>query len=150
MFAAGFLGMAALIFIAVLASTNRRAIRLRTVELALALQVAIGALVLYVPLGRRALEGMAHGVGAVLASGKAGIHFLFGNLVNFSVDGIGFVFALNVLPLVVFFSALIAVLYYLGIMQLVIRFIGGAMARLLGTSQTESMSAVANVFVGQS
>ena len=59
------------------------------------------------------------------ASGKAGIHFLFGNLVNFSVDGIGFVFALNVLPLVVFFSALIAVLYYLGIMQLVIRFIGG-------------------------
>ncbi len=93
---------------------------------------------------------MAHGVDAVLASGKAGIHFLFGNLVNFSVDGIGFVFALNVLPLVVFFSALIAVLYYLGIMQLVIRFIGGAMARLLGTSQTESMSAVANVFVGQS
>ncbi|HAT1558037.1 TPA: NupC/NupG family nucleoside CNT transporter, partial [Aeromonas hydrophila] len=150
MFAAGFLGMAALILIAVLASTNRRAIRLRTVGLALALQVAIGALVLYVPLGRRALEGMAHGVDAVLASGKAGIHFLFGNLVNFSVDGIGFVFALNVLPLVVFFSALIAVLYYLGIMQLVIRFIGGAMARLLGTSQTESMSAVANVFVGQS
>ncbi|MBS4699763.1 NupC/NupG family nucleoside CNT transporter [Aeromonas media] len=150
MFAAGFLGMAALILIAVFASTNRRAIRLRTVGLALALQVAIGALVLYVPLGRRALEGMAHGVDAVLASGKAGIHFLFGNLVNFSVDGIGFVFALNVLPLVVFFSALIAVLYYLGIMQLVIRFIGGAMARLLGTSQTESMSAVANVFVGQS
>ncbi|MEH8253609.1 NupC/NupG family nucleoside CNT transporter [Aeromonas veronii] len=150
MFAAGFLGMAVLILIAVLASTNRRAIRLRTVGLALALQVAIGALVLYVPLGRRALEGMAHGVDAVLASGKAGIHFLFGNLVNFSVDGIGFVFALNVLPLVVFFSALIAVLYYLGIMQVVIRFIGGAMARLLGTSQTESMSAVANVFVGQS
>ncbi len=150
MFAAGFLGMAALILIAVLASTNRRAIRLRTVGLALALQVAIGALVLYVPLGRRALEGMAHGVDAVLASGKAGIHFLFGNLVNFSVDGIGFVFALNVLPLVVFFSALIAVLYYLGIMQVVIRIIGGAMARLLGTSQTESMSAVANVFVGQS
>lgn len=79
MFAAGFLGMAALILIAVLASTNRRAIRLRTVGLALALQVAIGALVLYVPLGRRALEGMAHGVDAVLASGKAGIHFLFGN-----------------------------------------------------------------------
>ncbi|MGN5139482.1 Na+ dependent nucleoside transporter N-terminal domain-containing protein [Aeromonas sp. 164P] len=144
-----FLGMAALILIAVLASTNRRAIRLRTVGLALALQVAIGALVLYVPAGARALEGMAHGVDAVLASGKAGIHFLFGNLVNFSVDGIGFVFALNVLPLVVFFSALIAVLD-LGIMQLVIRFIGGAMARLLGTSQTESMSAVANVFVGQS
>ncbi|MCX4035130.1 NupC/NupG family nucleoside CNT transporter [Aeromonas caviae] len=150
MFAAGFLGMAALILIAVFASTNRRAIRLRTVGLALALQVAIGALVLYAPLGRRALEGMAHGVEAVLASGKAGIHFLFGNLVNFSVDGIGFVFALNVLPLVVFFSALIAVLYYLGIMQVVIRIIGGAMARLLGTSQTESMSAVANVFVGQS
>ncbi len=150
MFAMGFLGIAALMLIGVLASTNRRAINYKTVGLAFGLQVVIGALVLYVPFGMQALESMSHGVHAVLDSGKAGIRFLFGNLVNFSVEGIGFVFALNVLPLVVFFSALIAVLYYLGVMQFVIRTIGGAMAKLLGTSQAESMSAVANVFVGQS
>ncbi|MGF1756714.1 NupC/NupG family nucleoside CNT transporter [Photobacterium sagamiensis] len=150
MFAVGFLGMATLVGIGVAASTNRKAIKFRTVGAALALQMMIGAFVLYVPAGRSVLNAMSNGVHAVLDSGKAGIHFLFGNLVNFSVDGIGFVFALNVLPLVVFFSALISVLYYLGVMQYVIRIIGGGMAKILGTSQTESMSAVSNVFVGQS
>ncbi|WP_338049198.1 NupC/NupG family nucleoside CNT transporter [Photobacterium sanctipauli] len=150
MFAIGFLGIGALLGIGIAASTNRKAIKVRTVGMAFLLQLAIGALVLYVPWGRSALESMSHGVHAVLDSGKAGIQFLFGNLVNFSVDGIGFVFALNVLPLVVFFSALIAVLYYLGIMQFIIRMIGGAMAKVLGTSKAESMSAVSNVFVGQS
>ncbi|WP_028117873.1 NupC/NupG family nucleoside CNT transporter [Ferrimonas senticii] len=150
MFAIGFVGIAVLVLIGFLISTNRRAINWRTVSLALLMQMAIGALVLYVPLGRQALQGLSHGVHAVLDSGKAGIRFLFGNLVNFSVEGIGFVFALNVLPLVIFFSAFIAVLYYLGIMQLVIRTIGGLVAKALGTSQAESMSAVANAFVGQS
>ncbi|QUJ68803.1 NupC/NupG family nucleoside CNT transporter [Photobacterium sp. GJ3] len=150
MFAIGFLGIAALLGIGYAASTNRKAIKFRTVGTAFVLQMAIGAFVLYVPWGRAVLESMSHGVHAVLNSGKSGINFLFGNLVNFSVDGIGFVFALNVLPLVVFFSALIAVLYHLGVMQYVIRIIGGAMAKLLGTSKAESMSAVSNVFVGQS
>ncbi|WP_076537261.1 NupC/NupG family nucleoside CNT transporter [Shewanella sp. UCD-KL21] len=146
----GFIGMLALLGIAYACSVNRSAINLRTVGTALGLQVAIGALVLYVPIGRQALESMSHGVHVVLDSGKAGIQFLFGNLVNFSVEGIGFVFALNVLPLVVFFSSLIAVLYYLGVMQFIIRLIGGGMAKILGTSKTESMSAVSNIFVGQS
>ncbi|MBY6186673.1 NupC/NupG family nucleoside CNT transporter [Marinobacter hydrocarbonoclasticus] len=150
MFAIGFLGIAVLLLVGLAVSTNRRAINLRTVSLAFVMQMAIGALVLYVPAGRKALEALSHGVHAVLDSGKAGIQFLFGNLVNFSVEGIGFVFALNVLPLVVFFSALIAVLYYLGIMQFIIRTIGGLVAKALGTSQAESMSAVANAFVGQS
>ncbi|MGZ9899565.1 NupC/NupG family nucleoside CNT transporter [Shewanella gaetbuli] len=150
MFAIGFLGITALLVIGYLCSTNRQAISLRVVGSAFALQMAIGALVLYVPIGRSILEGMSHGVHAVLDSGKSGIQFLFGNLVNFSVEGIGFVFALNVLPLVVFFSALISVLYYLGIMQFIIRIIGGAVAKVVGTSQAESMSAVSNAFVGQS
>lgn len=150
MFAMGFLGIAALLGIALAISGNRKAIKLRTVGMAFLLQFIIGALVLYVPWGMKVLEVMSHGVHAVLDSGKAGIHFLFGNLVNFSVEGVGFVFALNVLPLVVFFSALISVLYYLGVMQYVIRIIGGALAKLLGTSKAESMSAVSNVFVGQS
>ncbi|WP_413112579.1 Na+ dependent nucleoside transporter N-terminal domain-containing protein, partial [Thaumasiovibrio sp. DFM-14] len=130
MFAIGFLGIATLIGIGYATSVNRQAINLRTVGTAFLLQLGIGALVLYVPLGRTVLESMSHGVHAVLDSGKAGIHFLFGSLVNFSVEGIGFVFALNVLPLVVFFSALIAVLYHMGVMQYVIRIIGGAMAKV--------------------
>ena len=150
MFAIGFLGIAVLLGIALLASDNRKAINLRTVGTAFLLQFCIGAIVLYVPWGVKILEAMSHGIHAVIDSGKAGIHFLFGNLVNFSVDGVGFVFALNVLPLVVFFSALISVLYYLGVMQYVIKIIGGAMAKLLGTSRAESMSAVSNIFVGQS
>ncbi|MBW3164110.1 NupC/NupG family nucleoside CNT transporter [Ferrimonas balearica] len=150
MFAIGFVGILVLLLVGLAVSTNRRAINFRTVGLAFVMQMAIGALVLYVPMGRKALEALSHGVHAVLDSGKAGVNFLFGNLVNFSVEGIGFVFALNVLPLVVFFSALIAVLYYLGVMQFIIRTIGGLVSKALGTSQAESMSAVANAFVGQS
>ncbi|KZL22114.1 Nucleoside permease NupX [Pseudovibrio axinellae] len=150
MFATGFLGIATLIVIALLVSTNRKAIKLRTVGGALALQIGIGAFVLYVPAGRAMLHGMSKGIAGVIDSGRSGVNFLFGNLTNGNLsDTVGFVFAFNVLCLVIFFSALIAVLYHLGIMQIVIRFIGGGMAKLLGISQAESMSAVSNVFVGQ-
>ena len=146
-------GMAVLIAIAVLLSSNRRAINLRTVIWAFVLQVAIGALVLYVPVGRAILGGMSAGVANVIAYGNQGISFIFGGLVSdkmFEVfGGGGFVFALRVLPVIVFFSSLIAVLYYLGIMQLVIRVLGGGLQKLLGTSRTESLSATANIFVGQ-
>lgn len=150
MFATGFLGIAALIAIAVLVSTNRKAINLRTVGGALALQIGIGAFVLYVPAGRTILHAMSQGISSVIDSGRSGVNFLFGNLTNGALnDTVGFVFAFNVLCLVIFFSSLIAVLYHLGVMQIVIRVIGGGMAKLLGTSQAESMSAVSNVFVGQ-
>ncbi|CAI1149534.1 Nucleoside permease nupX [Serratia quinivorans] len=146
-------GMAVLIAIAVLLSSNRRAIKFRTVGWAFVLQVAIGALVLYVPVGRAILGGMSAGVANVIAYGNQGISFIFGGLVSdkmFEVfGGGGFVFALRVLPVIVFFSSLIAVLYYLGIMQLVIRVLGGGVQKLLGTSRTESLSATANIFVGQ-
>lgn len=145
-------GMAVLIAIAVLLSSNRRAIKLRTVAWAFIIQVGIGALVLYVPLGRSILGSMSNGVANVIAYGNQGISFIFGGLVSdkmFEVFGGGFVFALRVLPVIVFFSSLIAVLYYLGIMQLVIRVLGGGLQKLLGTSRTESLSATANIFVGQ-
>lgn len=146
-------GMMVLIAIAVLLSSNRRAIKLRTVLGAFIIQIAIGALVLYVPLGRRILGGMSEGVANVIAYGNQGISFIFGGLVSdkmFEVfGGGGFVFALRVLPVIVFFSSLIAVLYYLGIMQLVIKVLGGGLQKLLGTSRTESLSATANIFVGQ-
>ncbi|WP_145556198.1 NupC/NupG family nucleoside CNT transporter [Yersinia canariae] len=146
-------GMAVLILIAVLLSSNFRAINIRTVVGAFIIQVGIGALVLYVPVGRRILGGMSEGVANVIAYGNDGISFMFGGLVSdkmFEVfGGGGFVFALRVLPVIVFFSSLIAVLYYLGVMQLVIKVLGGGLQKLLGTSRTESLSATANIFVGQ-
>ncbi|EKM0376356.1 NupC/NupG family nucleoside CNT transporter [Cronobacter turicensis] len=149
----GLVGMLALLLIAVALSSNRKAINLRTVVGAWLIQIAIGALVLYVPAGRKVLLAMSEGVANVIAYGNSGISFLFGGLVSdkmFEVfGGGGFIFALRVLPVIVFFSSLIAVLYYLGIMQLVIRLLGGALRKVLKTSRTESLSATANIFVGQ-
>lgn len=142
-------GMVVLILLAVLLSDNRKAINLRTVGGAFAIQFIIGGFVLYVPWGRDLLAGFSSGVQSVIDYGKDGIGFLFGSLVNFSVDGIGFIFAFQVLPTVIFFSALISVLYYIGAMQWVIKILGGGLQKALGTSRAESMSAAANIFVGQ-
>ncbi|WPC74673.1 NupC/NupG family nucleoside CNT transporter [Vibrio porteresiae] len=142
-------GMIVLIAFAVLLSDNRKAINLRTVGCAFAIQFIIGGFVLYVPWGRDVLAGFSAGVQHVIDYGKDGIGFLFGSLVNFSVDGIGFIFAFQVLPTVIFFSALISVFYYLGVMQWVVRILGGGLQKALGTSRAESLSAAANIFVGQ-
>jgi CNT family concentrative nucleoside transporter len=141
--------MVVLIAIAVLLSDNRKAINLRTVGGAFAIQFLLGAFVLYVPWGRDLLGGFSSGVASVIDFGKSGTSFLFGNLVSFSVDGLGFIFAFQVLPTLIFFSSLISVLYYIGVMQWVIKILGGALEKALGTSQAESMSAAANIFVGQ-
>lgn len=149
----GVTGMIVLVLLAVLMSNNRRAINVRTVFAALLLQIAIGALVLYVPAGRAVLGTLTDGMANIIAYGNKGIEFLFGGLVSdkmFEVfGGGGFVFALRVLPVIVFFSSLIAVLYYLGVIQFIIRILGGGLQKLLGTSRTESLSATANIFVGQ-
>ena len=141
------LGIIVLLVIAVLFSNNRKAINLRTVLGALAIQIGFAALILYVPFGRDALQATANGVSNVIAYGNEGINFVFGGLANPS--NVGFIFAVKVLPIIVFFSGLISVLYYLGIMQVVIKVIGGALQAALGTSKAESMSAAANIFVGQ-
>ena len=141
------LGIVVLLVIAVLFSNNRKAINLRTVLGALAIQIGFAALILYVPFGRDALQATANGVSNVIAYGNEGINFVFGVLADPS--NAGFIFAVKVLPIIVFFSGLISVLYYLGIMQVVIKVIGGALQAALGTSKAESMSAAANIFVGQ-
>lgn len=141
------LGIVVLLVIAFLLSNNKKAINLRTVFGALAIQIGIGAVILYWESGRHALKAAAEATNKVISYGNEGINFVFGGLPG--TAGQGFVFALGVLAPIVFFSALISVLYYLGVMQIVIRVLGGALQKLLGTSKPESMSAAANIFVGQ-
>lgn len=147
------LGMLALLAIAYGLSMNRKSIKLRVVLGAFVIQFLIGAFVLFVPIGKDILQFVSSGVNAILGFSKEGISFLFGGLADnkmFDVfGGGGFVFAIRVLPVIVFFSALVSVLYYLGIMQLFIRILGGGLQKILGTSKFESMSATANIFVGQ-
>ncbi|WP_024750767.1 NupC/NupG family nucleoside CNT transporter [Helicobacter pylori] len=143
-------GMAVLFLIAWVFSGNKRAINYRTIVSAFVIQVALGALALYVPLGREILQGLASGIQSVISYGYEGVRFLFGNLApNAKGDqGIGgFIFAINVLAIIIFFASLISLLYYLKIMPLVINLIGGALQKCLGTSKAESMSAAANIFV---
>ena len=143
-----------LVGIAVLASTDRRAIRPRVVLTALALQVALGALVLFAPLGQAALRTAADGVAAVLAYGDRGTAFLFGGLVEprmFELfGGSGFILALRVLPQILYVSALIGVLYHFGVMQALARVMGAGLQRVMGTSPIESFSAVITIAIGQS
>ncbi len=144
-------GVVTLLAIAFLLSNGKKSINYRTVGGALAIQAAFGGFVLYVPIGQEVLGGVSMGVASVIGYSQAGIDFLFGGLGTDAMfaNGVGFVFAIRVLPVIIFFSSLIAVLYYLGIMQMVIKFIGGGLQKALGTSRTESMSATANIFVGQ-
>lgn len=143
-----------LLGVAILLSSNRRAIRPRTVVAALAMQVGLGGLVLFVPIGRDLLRGVAAFVQTVLGYGDQGVAFLFGALVEPKMmevfGGTGFIIALRVLPQIVYVSALIALLYHVGLMQWLARAVGGLLRRCLGTSRIESFAAVATIFIGQS
>ncbi|KTF08614.1 NupC/NupG family nucleoside CNT transporter [Pseudoalteromonas sp. 10-33] len=140
-------GMCVLLGIAFAASTNRKAINLRTVAIAFAMQVVIGGFVLFFDAGKNVLASMSAAVSSVIGYANDGIGFLFGPLA--SQDTLGFIFAIQVLPVIVFFSALVAVLYHIGIMDWIIKILGGGLQKLLKTSRTESLSATANIFVGQ-
>lgn len=140
-----FIGIGVIFLLALLLSDNRRNINLRTVGLAFGTQTAIAALILYVPGGSTVLGGVVNAVQNVIDYGYDGTLFVFGDLAN---RNRGISIAFHVLPVIVFFSALMSTLYYMGIMQKVISIFGGWLHRLLQTSRTESMSAVANVFIG--
>jgi len=142
----GFAGIAALFGLAVLLSADRRAINLRVVGAAFALQAALAAFVLYFETGKRVIEWLSEGVQAVIAYSRAGIDMVFGPLAG---ESVGFSFAINVLPIIIFFSSLMSVLYHIGLMQWVVRLVGGSLQRVIGTGPVESMNAAANIFVGQ-
>lgn len=131
-------------------SSARSQINWRTVGGAFAIQAAIGGFVLYTSFGVDLLNNITVFVQNIIDYSKAGTGFLFGPLSDLSTgQNLGFIFAFQVLPVIIFFSALISVLYHLRIMSVIIKIIGGALKKLLGTSNPESMSAAANIFVGQ-
>jgi CNT family concentrative nucleoside transporter len=139
------IGVFTIFVIAVLLSNNRKAINRRTWLIAFALQTALAAFVLYIPAGGRFLDKVVRGVQFVINQGRHGIEFVFGTQIESSL---GFTIAFGVLPVIVFFAALMSVLYYLNIMQRVVGTFGGWLHKLLGTSHAESVSAVSNIFVG--
>jgi CNT family concentrative nucleoside transporter len=117
------------------------------------MQFCVGGFVLFIPWGQVVLKKITYAVQKIIDYSQAGIDFMLGGLVSDKMfelfGGMGFIFAFRVLPVIIFFSSLIAVLYHLKIMQIVIKMIGGSLQKLLGTSRAESMSAAANIFVGQ-
>jgi CNT family concentrative nucleoside transporter len=143
----GLAGIAVILGIAVLFSSNRKAINLRIVGAAFGLQVVIAAFVLYFDAGRATIDTLSAGVLKVIGYSKAGIDMVFGPLADTNV--IGFSFAINVLPIIIFFAALMSVMYHLRIMEWVVRLVGGFLHKVIGTGAVESMNAAANVFVGQ-
>ncbi len=141
-------GMVVILAIAVLLSSNRRAIKFRVVGAAFALQASLAALVLYISWGKVALNAASTGVSNLLGYSAKGTQFIFGPLASPEIGGNSF--AIAALPVIIFFASLISILYYLGIMQYVIRWIGGGLQKITGISKVESLCAAANIFVGQS
>jgi concentrative nucleoside transporter, CNT family len=141
-------GIALILLIAVTLSSNRSHIKLRIVGAAFALQIVIAVLVLYVPAGKAIISGMSQGVANLLGYAHAGIDFIFGPIAKPEIGGNSF--AIAALPVIIFFASLVSILYYLGIMQLIVRWVGGAIQKVTGVSKVESLCAAANIFVGQS
>jgi CNT family concentrative nucleoside transporter len=143
----GVAGIAVILLIAFALSTNRRAIRIRVVGAAFLLQAFIAWLVLYTSWGRAGILGLSAGVADLLGYATEGTEFLFGPS---AANPLAHSFAIAALPVIIFFASLVAILYYLGIMQRIVRWVGGAIGWVTGISRVESLSAAANIFVGQS
>ncbi|WP_028115341.1 NupC/NupG family nucleoside CNT transporter [Ferrimonas senticii] len=143
------LGIIVLLAVGYACSENRKAIQWRAVGGAFVIILAVAGFVLATDIGAGVLLAISNTVGQVFAYGSEGIKFAFGSLVNFSVEGVGFIWALQVLPQIIFTASLTALLYYLGIMQWFVKIIGGGLQKLLGTSRAESMSAAGNIVLGQ-
>ena len=143
----GIAGIIAILALAWLLSSNRKAIRLRVVGAAFALQAFIAWLVLWTSWGRAGIQGLSNGVANLLGYANKGTEFLFGPSAS---NPLANTFAIAALPVIIFFASLVAILYYLGIMQRIVRWVGGAIGWVTGISRVESLSAAANIFVGQS
>jgi concentrative nucleoside transporter, CNT family len=143
----GIAGILVILAIALLVSTNRRAIRLRVVGAAFALQAAVALFVFKTTIGVATIKGLSFAVANLLGYANKGTEFLFGPA---DKNPLANTFAIAALPVIIFFASLVAILYYLGIMQRIVRWVGGAIGWVTGISRVESLSAAANIFVGQS
>ena len=143
----GIIGILVIIGVAIALSSNRKAIQWRIILSGLAVQLLFAFIVLKWEAGRNALMKLSEGVQKLVSYANEGIGFVFGGLAD--ANNVGFVFAMSVLTIIIFFSSLISVLYYLGIMQFIIKIIGGFLSKVLGTTKAESVNAAANIFVGQ-
>ncbi|MCR6104893.1 NupC/NupG family nucleoside CNT transporter [Salipaludibacillus agaradhaerens] len=142
----GLFGCSIIILISILMSENKKRINVRTVTIGFILQVIFGILVLRWDVGQKAIQVASDGVNSLIGYGNEGLTFVFGPLADRSGD-VG-VFAVTVLGMIIFLTVLIALLYYFGIMQHVVRFIGGFISKLMQTSYAESVAAAANIFIG--
>ena len=143
----GIAGILVILGIAYALSSNRRAVRLRVVGAAFALQAFVAWLVLWTSWGRAGIQTLSNGVSNLLGYANKGTEFLFGPS---EANPLAHTFAIAALPVIIFFASLVAILYYLGIMQRIVRWLGGAIGWVTGISRVESLSAAANIFVGQS
>jgi CNT family concentrative nucleoside transporter len=144
----GILGLLTMLALAYLFSTNRKAIRLKTVGWGLGLQIAFAVFVLKMDYGRRLFQKAGDAVSRLLGYAFAGSQFVFGDLGK-QGSHLGFYFAFQVLPTVIFICALFAVLYHIGVMQVIIRGAAWFMTRLMGVSGAESLNVAASIFMGQ-
>jgi concentrative nucleoside transporter, CNT family len=144
----GILGLLTMLGLAFAFSTNRRAIRYKTVAWGLGLQIVFAIFVLRIEFGRRAFQTIGDAANRVLSYAYVGSEFVFGDLGKQS-SHVGFIFAFQVLPVVVFICALFAILYHFGIMQFVIRIAAWGMTRIMGASGAESLNVAASIFMGQ-
>jgi len=144
----GLIGIVSILGLAYAFSTSRRSIRLRTIAWGLGLQLVFAIIVLKWSFGQRFMQAAGDGVTKLLSYASAGSEFVFGKL-GVPAPPVGFVFAFQVLPTIIFISAFFAVLYYLGIMQLVIRMFAWLMKRTMQVSGVESLNVAASVFMGQ-
>ncbi|MBS4539178.1 NupC/NupG family nucleoside CNT transporter [Clostridium sp. D2Q-11] len=142
-----FVGIIVLLFIAFLISENKKKINWRLVAIGISMQLVFALLILKFPPGQKAFIIASDLITKVLDFTKEGTVFLFGDLMN--TESFGYIFALQVLPTIIFFSSLMTILYHIGVMQLIVSVLAKIMLKLLGTSGAESLSAAANIFVGQ-
>jgi len=143
----GLFGLAVLIGITWLFSNNRRAVDWKLVGTGITLQIGFAALVLLVPGGRDVFDWLGHGFVRILSFVNEGSNFIFGSLMN--TDTYGFIFAFQVLPTIIFFSSLMAVMYHLGVMQAIVRVMAWAITKVMRVSGAETTSVCASVFIGQ-
>ena len=145
----GLLGLAAIMAVAYLFSSNRRAIRPRVMLWGLGLQFGFAFLVLKTPPVERAFQAVSAGVNHLLDYSVEGSRFVFGDKLGLKNDEFGVIFAFQVLPIVIFIASLFAVLYYLGVMQWFVRGMAVVMQKVMGTSGAESTNVAASIFMGQ-